>query len=438
MLRMRISALFILLIGAGIGYFVYSSEAPGGHFSFKFGLDLAGGTHLVYTADTSKIASGDVQSTMQSLRDVIERRVNLFGVGEPLVQVESPSVFSSDNAQRLIVELPGITDVAAAVKAIGATPSLEFRLAQNATDPKTGSSTQVFVETGLTGRLVQNAQLEFSSGKTGAVANAPIVALTFNDEGAKLFEKITHDHTGEVLGIFLDGQPISTPVIQETIAGGKATITGNFTPEAAKTLVRDLNFGALPVPITLAETSSIGPSLGAQSLHDGLIAGIIGILAVMAFMIIWYRVPGLVASVALTIYAALMLSIFKFIPVTLTAACIAGFILSIGMAVDANILIFERMKEEFRSGKPLREAMREGFSRAWPSIRDSNISSLITGTILFWFGASVVQGFALTFVIGVLISMISAILVTRTLLLAISKETVRSVGKFFFLSGLGF
>ncbi len=435
MTRIRIIALFILLIGAAIGYFVYSSELPGGKFPFRFGLDLAGGTHLVYTADTSKIASGDVQSTMQSLRDVIERRVNLFGVGEPLVQTESPSVFSADGAQRLVVELPGITDVDAAVKAIGATPSLEFRLQQTAKNETDGSTVDVYVDTGLTGRLVQSAQLEFGNNRAGSLANQPIVLLQFNEEGAQLFEKLTREHVGEVLGIFLDGRPISTPVIQEPIAGGKATITGTFTPDEAKTLVRDLNFGALPVPIDLIESSSIGPSLGAQSLQAGIMAGIIGMLAVMAFMIIWYRLPGLIASIALTLYVAIMLVIFKLIGVTLTAAGIAGFILSIGMAVDANILIFERFKEEFRSGKSLRDAIREGFGRAWPSIRDSNVSSLITGTILFWFGTSIVQGFALTFLLGVVVSMLSAISVTRTFLLAISKDSVRGVGRFLFMSG---
>jgi preprotein translocase subunit SecD len=434
MFKTRLAAIALLVTGAAIAFFVYSSQAPGANFPFRFGLDLAGGTHLVYSADTKDVALGEVGDAMNSLREVIERRVNVFGVSEPLVQVESPSAFAEDKGQRLIVELPGVTDVNAAVDAIGKTPLLEFRLAKQTE----GTTTIEYVPTGLSGAMLARASLEFAAGATTAVVNQPIVSLQFNEEGSKLFEDITRENTGQVLGIFLDGAPISTPVIQEVIAGGKATITGNFTPEEGRELVRNLNFGALPVPISLLETSTIGPTLGAESLNDGIYAGVIGALVVMLFMILWYRLPGLVASVALVLYIVIMLALFQLIPVTLTAAGIAGFILSIGMAVDANILIFERLKEELRAGKHLREAINEGFRRAWLSIRDSNASSIITGVILFWFGTTLVKGFALTFVLGVVISMLSAITVTRTFLLTVSKEKVGRVGKSFFMSGFHF
>ena|SRR3989344_4793781 len=424
----RITAVVILLVGLAVGWFVYSSEGAGARFPFRFGLDLAGGSHLVYQADTSSVPGGDVKDAMNSLRDVVERRVNLFGVSEPIVQTED--TFSGDH--RLVVELPGVTDVNAAIAMIGKTPSLEFMLQET----PAGTTTPTFVATGLDGSSVERAQLDFQSA-TGGIAE-PVVVLHFNTEGAALFEKVTRDNVGKPLAIFLDGVPISIPVIQEAISGGTATISGNFTPEDAKELVRDLNFGALPLPIALVETSTVGPTLGAESLNAGVFAGIVGTLLVMLFMVLWYRLPGLVASVALTLYIALMLAIFKLIPVTLTAAGIAGLILSIGMAVDANILIFERMKEELRGGKILKDAIAEGFKRAWLSIRDSNVSSLITGTILFWFGTSLVKGFALTFALGVIVSMLSAITVTRTLLLAVSRDKVSGFWKSLFLSGFHF
>lgn len=422
----RITAVVLLLLGAALGYFIYTSEGAHAKFPFRFGLDLAGGSHLVYQADTTTVQSGEIDDAMSSLRDVVERRVNLFGVSEPLVQTET--TFSGDH--RLLVELPGVTDLDAAVAIIGKTPQLEFRLQK----AQAGTTTVEYVPTGITGASVQHAQLDFRSTGTGA-ATEPVVILNLNAEGAKVFQQVTKDNVGTVLGIFLDGQPISLPVIQEEIAGGQATITGSFTPQAAKDLVRDLNFGALPVPISLVETSTVGPTLGAESLNAGVFAGILGTLLVMLFMILWYRLPGLVASLALTLYVGIMLTLFKLIPVTLTAAGIAGLILSIGMAVDANILIFERMKEEIKGGKPLQEAIREGFKRAWLSIRDSNASSLITGAILFWFGTSLVKGFALTFAIGVLVSMLSAIVVTRTFLIAVSREKAEGIGRFLFMSG---
>lgn len=425
MSAVRIVGALLIVCGALVGFFVYSSEAPDARFPFRFGLDLAGGSHLVYQADTSAVAEGEVRDAMGALREVVERRVNLFGVSEPIVQTEE--TFGGEH--RLVVELPGVTDLEEAATLIGKTPALEFRLA--ATD---ADGAVFYIDTGLSGRYVQRAQLNFESGANGL--SEPVVTLFFNNEGAALFEDITTNNIGEVLAIFLDDEPISLPVIQQAIPGGTAVISGNFTPESARELVRDLNFGALPLPIALISSSSIGPSLGAETLAAGVVAGIFGLLLVALFMVLWYRVPGVVAVIALTIYGAMVLALFKLMPVTLTAAGIAAFILSIGMAVDANILIFERMKEELHKGEPLEAAIRSGFRRAWPSIRDSNLSSLISAGVLFWFGTALIKGFALVFALGVLVSMFSAITISRTLLLAFSFGFVRSRAKLLYGSGI--
>lgn len=429
----RVFAAGILVFGALLGWFIYSSEAPDARFPFRLGLDLAGGSHLVYQADVSGVAEGEVADAMSTLREVVERRTNLFGVSEPVVQTEE--TFSGD--RRLVVELPGVTDLEEAVRVIGETPLLEFKLTRfDVAEPESSFANTTYEDTGLTGRFVERAQLDFGQAHSGGLSNEPIVVLHFNNEGAELFEEITRENVGEVLAIFLDGTPISLPVIQQAIPGGTATISGNFTPEEAKQLVRDLNFGALPVPITLISSSSIGPSLGLETLEAGVFAGIIGFILVGVFMIVWYRVPGLVAVVALLIYGAIMLSLFKVIPVTLTAAGIAAFILSVGMAVDANILIFERMREELKGGKPLEEAIRDGFTRAWAAIRDSNLSSLISAFVLFWFGTTLIKGFALVFALGVVTSMLSALTVSRTLLLSLAFSWTRSRAKLLFGSGV--
>ncbi len=428
----RFWSLVLIVAAIAIGWFVYASQVNTAglvsRYPFKLGLDLAGGTELIYRADTSKVDQADVSGAMESLKDVIERRVNLFGVSEPIVQVENAGTFSKDN--KLIVDLPGVTDVQQAIKLIGQTPILEFRL-QSPTANASSTLDEAFIPTELTGRYLSRAILEFNTQ-----SNEPVVGLQFNDEGAKIFEKITSDNKGKVLAIFLDGEPISTPVIQNAITGGKAQITGQFTAEEARTLVRNLNYGALPVPIELAGTQTIGPSLGATAVAAGIKAGVMGMAIVCLFLVLWYRLPGLVASIALVFYVLISLAAFKLIPVTLTAAGLAGFILSIGMAVDANILIFERMKEEARRGKNLHDSMHEGFHRAWLSIRDSNISSIITALVLFWLGTSSVKGFALTLGLGVLISMFTAITVSRTFLFALARKSYGRVEKFFFGTGL--
>lgn len=428
---------FALIIAFGLlGYFVVRGDGFGGRFPFRFGLDLVGGTELIYRADISNVEN--VPDAMESLKEVIERRVNIFGVSEPLVQTETAGLISGNKDERLIVELPGITDIEEAVKLIGETPILEFRLArENAqeildTNPN-AILDEVFEQTGLTGRYLSRATVEFDS-----TTGAPQIGLEFDKTGGELFADITRLHKGQVLAIVLDGEILSAPVIQDEISDGRAQITGSFTPTEVKELVRNLNYGALPVPIELATSKTIGATLGEQALQAGVKAGIIGFILLAIFMILWYRLPGLIADVALVMYVILSLSIFKLIPVTLTAAGLAGFILSIGMAVDANILIFERMKEELRKGKELKDAMHDGFKRAWLSIRDSNISSIITAFILFWLGTSAVKGFALTLGIGVIVSMFTAITVSRTLLLAITRGQMTSTKKFLFSNGIKF
>jgi len=413
---------------------------------FRFGLDLRGGTHLVYEADVSSISRDDISASMQGVRDVIERRVNLFGVAEPVVQVDEVG-----SSHRLIVELAGVRDTHQAIEMIGQTPSLDFRTEKSAdvrnqilseqekVRQKIESGEELTAEdqavilidpyfepTSLTGRFLKGAQLT-SDQQTLQWQ----VGLEFNDEGSRLFEELTRQNVGQRLAIYLDGAPISAPTVQEAITGGKAQITGNFSVQEARELVQRLNAGALPVPITLISQQNIGSALGEKSLRQSLLAALIGILAVALFMIGWYRLPGFLAVIALLIYTAFALLIFKLIPVTLTLAGIAGFVLSVGMAVDANVLIFERMREELRWGKPLASAIEEGFKRAWTSIRDSNVSSLITCGVLFWLGTSIIKGFALTLAIGILISMFSAIIVTRNFLRLVVNEKIERKGWLF-------
>ena len=402
---------------------------------FKLGLDLAGGTRLTYLADVSGVVSGDINSAMSGLRDVIERRVNLFGVSEPVVEVES-----AVNEWRLVVELAGIKDISSAIALIGETPFLEFKEQLPETETKKILNEQkaenkeyllidpYFKPTNLNGRYIKGAKVEFDQ-----TTYQPTVSVQFDSEGAKIFEELTTRNVGKPIGIYLDGLPISAPVVRETIAGGSAVISGKFTLAEAKKLAERLNAGALPVPIKLISQDSVGASLGRDSLDKSLFAGLLGFLAVALFMILYYRFFGVAAVTALLIYTALVLALFKLIPVTLTLAGVAGFILSIGMAVDANILIFERFKEEVRSGKDLGMAIDDGFTRAWPSIRDSNISTLITTAVLYYFTTSIVRGFALTLGIGVIVSMFSAIFVTRSFLKLFSSETL---GKWPWLIGI--
>lgn len=434
-----ISAL-LLISFALLGYFVVRADGWKGRFPFQFGLDLVGGTELVYRADTSGVE--EPQAAMETLKEVIERRIarsNLsgaLGVLEPNIQTESAGIISGNADERIIIGLPGVTDVEAAKALIGETPVLEFKLARPDAEDILDENPaaipdDIFIDTDLTGRYLEGARVEFDPN-TGMA----YVSLDFDDEGAELFATLTREHKGEVLAIFLDGALISAPVIQDEIRDGKAQITGDFTPEAARDLVRNLNLGALPIDIEFHTSYTVGATLGEEALQSGVKAGLAGLLMLVLFMVFWYRLPGLVASVALAAYALISLAIFKLLPVTITAAGVAGFILSVGMAVDANILIFERTKEELRRGKSIRDSLHEGFHRAWLSIRDSNISSIITAIILFWLGTSAVKGFALTLGIGVLVSMLTAISISRTFLFAVAPKSDTSSKKFLFSNGL--
>lgn len=378
----------------------------------KEGLDLAGGTQLVLEADMSKVAPADRDAALDSLQTIIERRVNLYGVSEPVVQSSKVG-----DSHRVIVELAGVTDVQEALNLLGQTADLVFRETVPASESANiaTEAAMIFgpfqIPTDLTGKDLQRADPTFDPN-TGR----PVVKMTFNDEGAKKFEQITRKNVGKELAIFLDNQLLMAPTVETPITGGEAVVSGSFTVAETKQMAILLNSGALPAPVHVLEQRTIGASLGQESINKSIVAGIVGLVIVAFFMIGSYGRLGLVADLALIIYALLVLAIFKLMPVTLTLAGIAGFILSIGMAVDANILIFERMKEEMRWGRSKGSALELGFSRALPSIKDSNISSLITCAILYWFGSGPVRGFAVTLAIGILVSLFTAITVTRTLL----------------------
>lgn len=546
-------SILVLVVIAG---YVDVPKAPDIHIgSYKkelkvhLGLDLSGGALLEYKADMSKIPSADQASALDGARDVIEKRVNAFGVSEPVVQTNTVA-----GSQRIIIELPGVTDVNQAIDQIGKTPLLEFReqklpppltdaekkliadsdtkakasaetalkrlakgeefatiadqMSQDPgnTDPQTGKkkggdleyqdpanyvpefrnalqalkdgqythepvktqfgyhiilrvaekketkdkktttllrarhmlfratseqdlrSQDTFSNTGLSGEHLKSAQVSFDP-KT----NEPEVNLAFNKEGTKLFSEITKRNLGKQVAIYLDNQIISAPTVQSEITNGQAVISGTFTLVEAKKLAANLNAGALPVPITLIAQQTVGASLGQSSVERSFVAGILGLMLVSLFMILYYRLPGVLAVAALLVYSLFVLAIFKLWAVTLTLAGIAGFILSIGMAVDANVLIFERFKEELRAGKQPTLALEQGFNRAWLSIRDSNISSIITCIIMAWFGTSLIRGFAITLALGILISMFSAITVSRTFLRLVFRD---AFGKHHWLMGV--
>lgn len=393
-----------------------------GNFPIKLGLDLQGGVQLVLEAQMDKIEDADRDDALKSARAVIERRVNMFGVAESLVQTSRIG-----EKRRIIVDLPGIKDASQAASLVGQTARLEIRQLQESTNSATPSafiSYETTIPTGIAGTDLKRAQVTFGGSQN--TTSGVQVAIEFTSAGAEKFAQITKRNIGKQLPIFLDNFPISAPVVQQEILGGSAVITGNFTTDEAKRLSIQLNAGALPVPVKIVEQRLIGPTLGEQSINKSFVAGTIGLITVLAYMAIFYGLWGIIADLALILYSLFVLAIFRtglFImpPVTLTLAGIAGFVLSIGMAVDANILIFERIKEELRWGKHTRLAFDLGFQRAWSSIRDSNISSLMTAGILFFLATGPVKGFAITLAIGVLVSMFTAITITKTVLKFIIK-----------------
>ena len=391
-------------------------------FKVVKGLDLAGGVHLMFRAKMEEIPEESRESAFSALKENIERRVNLFGISEAVVQTSKKG-----SEYRLIVELPGVVNVKEAIALVGKTAELEFRESVELSSEATASATvyDLFAgETGLTGRHLVRAEVQFSRN-TGK----PEVALEFNEEGKKLFAEITKRNVGKPVAIFLDNLPVSIATVKEPILDGRAVISGDFDLKRAKEMVSQLNAGALPVSIELIEQRQIGPTLGEESVRKSLKAGLVGLGAVVLFMALYYGWLGVLADIGLIIYALITLALYKIIPVTLTLPGLTGFLLSVGMAVDSNILIFERMKEELRDGRPWNVAMELGFGRAWDSIRDANVCTLITCFLLFnpfnWSflnTSGMVRGFALTLALGIFISLFTGIVVTRTLLRVFARK----------------
>ncbi len=388
-------------------------------FTTKLGLDLQGGSHFVFETDTTKVPQADVAEALVATRNIIERRVNLFGVSEPVVQTTK-----SGNIHRITVDLPGIKDSQSAIDLIGRTAQLTFK-EEGEIDPNVPISiatlSAVFkltTPTGLTGKDVKKAQVVFNQEN-----GEPNVQLQFTPEGTKLFADITKRNLRKLVGIFLDSDILTAPVVQNEIIDGTAIISGSFTVDSAKELAIAINSGALPVPIKLVEQRTIGATLGTYEVNKSVIAGVVGLSMVVLFMVMFYGRMGIVASLGLLLYGLITHALYRIVPVVLTLPGIAGFILSVGMAVDANILIFERIKDEIRQGKPKEVAIRIGFGRAMSAIKDANVTTLLVSFILFnplnWeflpqFG--LVRGFALTLAIGVVVNLFTGIFVTRRIL----------------------
>ncbi len=390
----------------------------------KLGLDLQGGTHLILNTDMNQIDPADRQDALNSVKEIIARRVDLYGVSEPVIQTSQVG-----DTYRIIVELPGIKDVNEAVSLVGQTAQLDFR-ASRAAPAEEQTATQsalIFVPTDLTGKDLHKAGVSFS--QQGKEAGKAVVDLEFTPEGAKKFASLTQANVGKPIAIFLDNQPLTAPIVNEPILDGRAVISGNFTTEEATQLSIQLNAGALPVPVKIIAQKNVSATLGADSIAQSVKAGAVGLLAVSLFMIILYRVNGLIAVVGLTIYGLITLALYRLIPVTLTLPGIAGFILSMGMAVDSNILIFERLKEELRQGRHYAVALELAFGRAWDAIKDANVTTIVVSFILinplnwsFLNSSGMVRGFAITLLLGVLTSLFTGIIVTRTLMRTFLKD----------------
>lgn len=429
-----LAAIYIVLAGTGTPLATFGRQ-----LAVRLGLDLEGGLQVLLEADLPAGATVEQQS-MEVARQIIEQRVNGLGLTEPVVQLQGD--------RRIVVELPGVTDSQQAIATIQQTGLLEFVYGGPAgsatllegdtirtdcvdpsqvdcgnptgtaplpTAPLTDTTAGSVYHTVMTGVALRTATAG-ADPTTGEI----IVDFELTEDGNRIFSAFTSQHVGEILAIVLDKRVISAPRINQAITEGRGTISGSFNQESANQLALQLRYGSLPVPLIVAQSREVGPTLGQDSVRQSTIAGVVGLTVVALFMILYYRLPGMIAVIALLIYAVVTFALFILLPVTLTLPGIAGFVLSVGVAVDANILIFERMKEELRGGKTLHNAVDAGFSRAWPSIRDSNISTLITCVILYWFGntfgASIVKGFALTLALGVGVSLFTAILVTRSIL----------------------
>jgi len=384
---------------------------PWFHLDLVLGLDLAGGSHLVFEIAETNLSESERKIAIESLKNVIERRVNLFGVSEPNVQSSS-----FEGKERIIVELPGVKDTKEAINLIGKVAQLTF--SEGGSEEKPG-----IFPTDLTGADLKKAEVTFDPN-TGK----PVVRLEFTQEGGKKFAEITGRNIGKPVYIFLDNEPISSPIVQEKITGGSAVISGEFSLKQAKNLAIQLNAGALPLPVSLVEQRTVGATLGAESIERSIRAGVVGLIMVLAFMVLAYGKLGIVADLALIIFGVISLALYKLIPVVLTLPGIAGFLLSVGMAVDSNILIFERFKEE-KENRNLKDALEVSFGRAWDSIRDANIATLVTAFVLanpldlaFLHTSGPVRGFAITLTLGILVSLFTGIIVSRNLLRVFVKE----------------
>lgn len=391
--------------------------------NYKLGLDLQGGTRVVLKANMDSIDQNQRDDVLDSARSVIERRVNLFGVSEPFIATSK-----TGNEYRIIVEIPGLDNIDNAISLIGQTAQLKFKVLKPDVewtpdkDLEYAFTPDVWEETNLTGADLKDTEVVISQDTVGQNAGQPQIRLGFTNEGRQKFEEIAKANINKPVALFLDeyGPPVSMPIVNPDLASGLTNdpvISGNFDIESAKNLSIQIKAGVLPVPIEIIEQKTIGATLGNESVHKSLFAGVIGLALVLLFLLSMYGKLGFLADIALILYTILVLAIFKFVPVVLTLPGIAGFILSIGMASDANILIFERIKEEIYWGKPKNLAIKLGFERAWNSIKDSNISSLITAGVLFNFGTGPIRGFALTLAIGIAVSLFTSIFVVRTLIL---------------------
>jgi preprotein translocase subunit SecD len=457
--------LIVIAVVLALAIYIVIPNSPGinvgsiqKQFVTRLGLDLVGGVQALMEADlpaNTPIEAG----AMDAATGIVENRVNGLGLTEAVVQ--------KAGERRIVVELPGETDPERALSTIQQTGLLEFvdmsNISQNEAFALVGTTIKTdFGQTSEqpTTSVQPTATISSTQGVTATVPVSPTfhtimtgadlknvnvttsqtgqyeVAFTLSPNGAKIFGDFTASHINDVLAIVVDKKAISTPTIQGAIPNGQGVITGKFTADEANNLAVQLRYGSLPIPLKVIEIRTVGPTLGQESLQASLRAGAIGFLIVIMFMLLYYRLPGLVADIAIIIYALITFAIFRYIPVTLTLPGIAGFLLSTGSALDANILIFERMKEELRSGKTLRQSIDLGWKRAWPSIRDSNIATIITCTILFWFGstygATIVKGFSITLLLGVIVSLFSAIVVTRALMeLVVSQFKSKNLSKWF-------
>jgi preprotein translocase subunit SecD len=361
--------------------------------NFSLGMDLAGGTILTYQINWQNIDKSKVKNVLEQTKDLIERRINFLGVSEYFV--------SFSESGRILIEIPNIKDPEMAKKIIGETPFLEFRIPQK----------DEFISSGLTGEYLQKAEVFINPNTL-----EPFVSLEFNQKGAKIFKDLTQKYLGQPIAIYLDGKLISSPMVREVIENGKAQITGKFTLEEAKLLANRLNQGALPAPLNLIAESVVNPILSEKILKIALYASILGIILVILFMIIFYGFYGFLADIALIFFLVFNLALYKILGVTISLASLSGLVLAVGMAVDANILIFERMKEEKQKGLKIKEVIKEGFSRAFSSIRDSNMTTIISSLLIYFLAVSFVKGFALTLLFGVVFSFLTAVFFTRYLL----------------------